>query len=141
MGYWAKPEVLEAHAKKRRAKYASDPTYAEKERKRARQRYQSTKPKAENPARKALALIDAAPRDTYMGRELAIMMGLRADYINRQINKGMWPDPKSGISPTFTLAQARRLLTVFAGHLDEVSTYRGDHTETRDRLLAAYKEG
>lgn len=136
--------MLAEHAKKRRKKYASDPEYAEREKKRAREAYaERTGNPRRNMAREALAKLDG--KDEYTARELSRMLERREDYIQRLINKDLWPDPRTdaeqskGATPVFERRTAYALMEAFAEHLDQVSTYRGDHTDTTKALFDAYR--
>lgn len=138
--YWKDPEVLREHAKRRRERYAQNPEVAKAERERQRRLYRE-KQGADfvNPARDSL--MRGIPDRDHNVEEISELIGRASPYVGRLIAKGLWPDPRhAGASGPrcFTAAQTRRLLAVFADHVDNVaSTYRADHTETTKALFDA----
>lgn len=141
--YWRDPKVLAKHAKRRREKYSSDPEVRQAEKQRQRKLYRAKQgEKFTNPARDALA--KGLTDEEYTGAEIATLLGRAPEYVNRLINRGLWPNPRSAPTqqPCFTKADTERMLAVFADHVDNVaSTYRADHEETTKALFAAMQDG
>lgn len=140
-GYWKRRDVLDAHAKNRRERYATDAEYREAERQRQRALYAERTGKAHrNRAREALEKLLDSSEEAYTCGILSAMMDRSKTYLTRLVAKGLWPDPRRSGRRDFTRAQAIRLLTVLADHEDKVSTYRVEHKDTKRRLFAAYDE-
>ncbi len=136
--FWSKTENLQAYAKKRREKYAKDPEYRRRELARQRKLYEEKTGKVwTNPARDAIQSIRQDAR--YTPAEISVLLNRRGDYVARMISKGLWPSPDDGVS--YSWAETGQMLAVFAEHLENVSTYRLDHTETKRALFAALNKG
>lgn len=143
-GYWSEPDVLEKHAKRRRDKYATDPDVARAEKARQRKIYRDRLgADFVNHARDGLKGLEDRE---YSASEISLLLGRAPEYVNRLINRGMWPDPRpcgnTTAQPCFSAAQSRKLLSAFADHVDGVANnYRADHIETKAALFAAMQEG
>lgn len=139
-GYWKQPEVLKAHADKRRKLYATDPAYREAEQRRARERYSARKSKTP----RGKAVLPADMPETITLRTLAALMDVKLVYLSRLVAKRLWPEPRlkdTDGALVYTAGQARRLAAIYADHTKELAYYRADHEDTRAKLFAAMKEG